>query len=761
MRITLAQINRWSRFFLVLTLLSCPYLIYLAATVEFGTSFVEAWLPGDDDARDRYREFRREFAEDQFLIVSWRDCRIDDPRLRDFSDKCRQLAEEQPTLRIQEVVDSRSLVLDLQSTIRGLSMSNALARVAGFGIGRDLTSFVTLVVEQAPIRERALLISTIRQVAKDDLGIEAKDLILAGEPYQVYLIDRSSREAIQYYVAPSSVLALLVAWFCLGRLRYTFLVFAIAGFGQLLGLALVSYFVKEMSAVLVVLPTLVFMLTLSAAVHLANYFREAGGEGKTNAGAKALLAGASPCLLATLTTVFGFASLTISQLNPVWQFGALAALGLSIASAVLLTLFPAVASIFSTARLAILDRTNLPSKGAFDATGSLLKRLAAWRPLPISAFGILFLVFALVGVSKLQTSTEFDDMFPADSPAVQSLRWVEEKIGPITALEFLIEFSEQESGSAELIDRMQLLARIHFALRRQEFVDSASSAVTYLPPLPSGRGTGSTIRRAVLGKKIEDNLSTLSAKGLVHIEAGTETWRISLRVRELDGNNFASVRDQLQKVADDTIAEHFTNSESSPPTVEVTGLRTVIEKAHYALLTDLGGSFTAAFLLITPVMMVIVRGFVSGGFLMVPNVLPVAIVFGCMGWLGIQLDVASILTASVALGIAVDDTLHFMTWFMRARRKGLAPRQAVNIAIDKCTRPMLNTTFICTGAMLPFFFSDFLPTSKFALLMILILSGAIVGDLILLPAMLQTKLGHWIGAKRNQNSTHGAGDATS
>lgn len=747
MKITLCHVKTGSRFCLLLTLLTCPYLIYLAATVEFGTSFVEAWLPGDDLAREDYRDFRKKFAEDQFLIVSWQDCRIDDPYLKDFAATCRRLAKEQKNLRIREVVDSRSLVVELQETIPGLRTSQALARIAGFGIGRDLTSFVTLVVEQAPIRERALLIETLRRVASEDFGIEAKHLILAGEPYQVYLIDRASREAIEYYVAPSSVIALVVAWLCLGRLRHTFLVFAIAGFGQLLGLALVSYFVKEMSAVLVVLPTLVFMLTLSAAVHLANYFREAGGEANSDAGTLALYAGASPCFLATLTTVFGFASLTISQLAPVWQFGALAALGLTIASAVLLTVFPTVASLFSVRRLSFLDRVNLPNTGTFRAIAARLTSLCGYRPWLISGCGVLFLLFSLVGVTRLQTSTEFDDMFPDSSPAVKNLRWVENHIGPITALEFLVQFPVAEDDS-DLVSRLQLLSEIHFVLRRQELVDSTASAISYLPAIPTGRGTSSTIRRAVLSKKIEENLPMLADKGLLYIESGAETWRISLRVRGLSGNNFAQVRDRLLETAERTVAETSTFESEFAPSVKVTGLRTVIEKAHFALLSDLGGSFTAAFLLITPVMMLIVRGLVSGALLMVPNVLPVALVFGSMGWLGIQLDVASILTASVALGIAVDDTLHFMTWFMRSRRKGMNAQAAVQVAIEKCTRPMLNTTFICTGAMLPFFFSDFLPTSKFALLMILILAGAILGDLILLPAMLQTKLGEWIGGKQ-------------
>ncbi|MEZ6080705.1 MAG: MMPL family transporter [Pirellulaceae bacterium] len=87
------------------------------------------------------------------------------------------------------------------------------------------------------------------------------------------------------------------------------------------------------------------MLTLSGAVHLTNYFRDVEGQDVAGAGVQAFRLGARPCVLATLTTIFGFGSLLVSQLQPVWQFGSLAALGLLLSTALLLGLFPAAVSL--------------------------------------------------------------------------------------------------------------------------------------------------------------------------------------------------------------------------------------------------------------------------------------------------------------------------------------------------------------------------------------------------------------------------------
>jgi predicted RND superfamily exporter protein len=140
-------------------------------------------------------------------------------------------------------------------------------------------------------------------------------------------------------------------------------------------------------------------------------------------------------------------------------------------------------------------------------------------------------------------------------------------------------------------------------------------------------------------------------------------------------------------------------------------------------------------------MMWITRSWRGGLLAMIPNVLPVIVVFGTMGMLGLRLDIAGILTASVALGIAVDDTLHFICWYMSALGRTSSRQQAVVESFRACSASMIHTTLICCLSMMPFLFSGFLPTQQFAKLMIAILSGAIIGDLLILPALLLSPWG--------------------
>jgi predicted RND superfamily exporter protein len=147
-------------------------------------------------------------------------------------------------------------------------------------------------------------------------------------------------------------------------------------------------------------------------------------------------------------------------------------------------------------------------------------------------------------------------------------------------------------------------------------------------------------------------------------------------------------------------------------------------------------------------MILLVRSFWGGLLIMIPNILPIALALGVMGLCGWTLDIAGVLTTSVALGIAVDDTLHFTCWYINDRKSSDSAEQSVASAFHGCSAAMIHTTLICSCSMFPFLFADFIPTQQFAILMISILVLAVLADLILLPALLLSPAGRVIAAKR-------------
>jgi hypothetical protein len=184
-----------------------------------------------------------------------------------------------------------------------------------------------------------------------------------------------------------------------------------------------------------------------------------------------------------------------------------------------------------------------------------------------------------------------------------------------------------------------------------------------------------------------------------------------------------------------------------------TGVVPIVYKAQRALLQSLVESTLWSFLTITPLMMFVTRSFRAGMVAMIPNVVPVVVIFGLMGWLNIAIDIGSMMTASIALGVAVDDTIHFLSWFREDLKKCGNRQQAIIDCYSRCATPTLQAACISGIGLSVFAFSTFTPTQRFGWLMLTILVAGVVAELVLLPAILAGPLGRTFDLKSSRHNT--------
>jgi len=768
-----------------------PWAIYGVLNLPVGAAALHKWLPTGKPERQRYERFLELFGNDQFLIVSWDDCRVTDPRVAQFRDRLVQEPNqvnsqvtsedlnETPKL-VESVLTTSDVLATLTAAPLNLPTNEAVKRLRGFLIGADGTSSVVVRFTQHGISNQKLAIAHVKKAADEVANLGSNSLRMAGSIYETYAVDEASESSLKKLVVPSCLLGMLLSWVCLRSVRAALAVLFIAGTGQLLAIALVYYSGGYFSAVLIVLPTLVFMLTLSGAVHLMSYYRDVSRWHKNHLGSRAMLLGFKPSLLASITTSLGMAALATSQLAPVREFGLYSAVALSIATFFMLLGFPKIADWFCgagkpTGKLAATppdmatseatDKTLaevddvLPSVDAqnlFDAAfhpaqvSPRTERYVAWlfkNANAITFIGLVLMAFSFVGFLNLKSSTKFGDMFPSNSPIVRDMAWIEEHLGPIASVEVLVSFDAD--SELDLYQRTVWVARVAKQIRTCKDVGGVMSALTFLPPQPTSGSLRDVVKRSALRKLLEKNLPVLQEAGWVGHAGGQQVWRLTAKVSSIADENYGVLVDRIRQA----VNQVDLRAGASKPvfTVEYTGLSPVMHETQLMLLQDLGASFSTAFLLITPVMMLIARGFWAGLLIMVPNVLPETLVFGTMAWLGFQLDVAGILTASVAMGIAVNDTLHFVNWYARRLSLGDSRTQAIADTLSSCASAMFYTMLISCCSMLPFLLAEFIPTRQFACLMIAMLSSALLGDLVLLPALLMSPLGLCLVPKRSAN----------
>ncbi|MEZ6073559.1 MAG: MMPL family transporter [Pirellulales bacterium] len=439
-----------------------------------------------------------------------------------------------------------------------------------------------------------------------------------------------------------------------------------------------------------------------------------------------------------MTTAVGLGSLALSDIAPIHDFGIYAPVGVVAGFLVLMALLPGA-----------LDQWRGPPRQHKVATAVRRGELSAeWLGARIVRHADAIVVGSVVamgvgtvGLLSLTTAVDFKSLFAPDSRIYEDYDVVENKLGPLVPLEIVVRF-DNDSGM-NMLDQLETIGEIEDKVRALDSVGSSLSAATLGPDIPSTKTTRGIARRRILDRQVLRNEEHFESLRMLAETDDARLWRISTRVPALSGVP------QQQCLADVKSVVEPVLSHIPGASAVYTGVMPLVARAQEILLRDLIISFTTAFAIVALIMIAALKSWRCGLLAMVPNLFPAIIVFGAMGWLRIPVDVGAMMTASVAFGIAVDDTMHMMTWFRSDLDTGQDVTAAVLGAFHHCGRAMTQTTLICGLGMFVFAVSDFEPTRRFAWLMFLLLSTALVGDLVLLPALLAGSVGRRIFAGRD------------
>jgi predicted RND superfamily exporter protein len=224
-------------------------------------------------------------------------------------------------------------------------------------------------------------------------------------------------------------------------------------------------------------------------------------------------------------------------------------------------------------------------------------------------------------------------------------------------------------------------------------------------------------------------------KGFDCVVAVGDVSDAELREIEQAGAKVVDARDGLTLNSDAAgLAERST-------TAAYTGVVPIVYKAQRALLDSLVQSSFWSFVTITPLIMIVCRSIWGGAVVMLPNVLPVLVIFGGMGWIGVPVDLGAMMAASIALGVAVDDTIHYLVWYREGLKELRDRHLAIEFAYRRCAPPTLQAALISGIGLFVFTLSTFTPTARMGWLMMTILIAGVIAELVMMPAILAGPLG--------------------
>jgi len=761
---------RQRRLLLVYGLMALPIVIYGSIqTLESNSNSPLEWVPPGFSARHDYDQFRRAFGPGDTVFVSWQGCTLDEPRL----DKlCRILRDANAfhdsngVWYFDRVVSGREVYAALttpwptsEGPISGpmgqpsrmngqniaawqqpaLTPAAAMKRLQGILVGPDgKTTCVVISFTKQGLARRDRLVPLLQQAITHFCGIAPKDQHLAGPVIDGRTVDIASGKALDIFALPSAVVVFVVCIVCLGSLRAALLVFGVALLSQTATLAIVYYSGETMNALLIVLPPLIQVLTVAGGIHLINYYFEASRTGGyADAPCRMLRLGWLPCVLSAGTTAVGLASLMVSRVTPIRLFGAYAAAGVLVSLSLLLTIIPAFLSYWPIRQHNDPDHAGTHATRPTDFWQRLSQVIARhYRSITFISFALMMIVGW--GARRIQSSVRIETLFPAKSRILSDYTWLEQHVGPLVPIEILVQYDKTCELSP--YERVSLLQKIEKNLQQVGPIGPITSALTFLPPFAPQGAMPTEVYRSYWNQVLACVKPKFTKLRTLHVDEGVEQWRMSAQVSALHNVDYASVLD-MSRTQIKPLLHNASDKPLKGVSAQFTGIMPLVQAIQQQLLTDLLASFLSALVIITLVMTVVQAGFLAGLAAMVANVFPIVLLFGALGWLEIPLDIGSIMTASIALGIAVDDTLHYLTFFRRGLQAGMNRQNAVAYAYQHCGTAMTQTSLSCGLGLLVFAFSDFVPTCRFAWMMTALLALALTGDLIVMPSLLLSPMG--------------------
>ena len=241
---------------------------------------VSQWLPQDYEETRTYQEFRRLFGSDDSAVVSWDGCTLDDDRLEKLAGYLVPPPEERRpgdgSEWFEKVITGQQVLKDLMTGPAQLSRAAALRRLEGTLVGPDLeTTCVVVILSEKGDADRTGALAALEEIAESRCGLRRDQLRLGGDAVINAAIDIESKQAIRKWVGLAWGLAIAFAWLSLRRARLMVMVFVVSFYAAILGTGMVHYTGGTMNLLLVLVPVLLFVLTISASVHLCNYYRDA------------------------------------------------------------------------------------------------------------------------------------------------------------------------------------------------------------------------------------------------------------------------------------------------------------------------------------------------------------------------------------------------------------------------------------------------------------------------------------------------------
>ena len=560
------------------------------------------------------------------------------------------------------------------------------------------------------------------------------------------------RSDLQTYGVMVILLLISVVWIIFRSLRFVFLSVSILSLSVLAMTGFLGFFGWKVTVVSSNYISLQMIITMSLVVHLSVRYRELLKLNPDDTHEKIIIDTVSsmfkPCFYVIATSIAGFTSLVASNILPVINLGLMMSIGIFTSLVITFIVFPL--------GMVLFKKEDISKK--VESSFNLTEILAKWtehHKKTIFATSLIIMLFSISGANLLIVENSFIDYFKKDTEIYKGMRIVDNKLGGTTPLDIIINFPEEKASVevGEEIDefdefedefleknqedqywftseKMKQIEQVH------DYLDSLASVgkvLSFATTIKVGRDINNgesldNLELALLYNELPKEYKDILLSPYLSIEDN----QVRFSVRIIDSMPDLRRNELLKQIKKEIHEKVGIPSENIRLANVMVMYNNMLQSLFKSQVMTLGIVLVVLFIMFLLFFKSVKIAFIAT----IANIIPVGVIFGFMGWVGIPLDMMTITIAAISLGIAVDDTIHYLHRFKIEMKKDGDYILAMHRSHESVGNAMYYTTVVIVIGFSVLMFSNFYPTIYFGLLTALAMLMAIIADLLLLPRLI-------------------------
>ncbi|MDH4944333.1 MMPL family transporter [Sulfurimonas sp. C5] len=550
---------------------------------------------------------------------------------------------------------------------------------------------------------------------------------LAGGPPLNATFSSLGKHDATTYTPLAILIAMVLLWFIFKRLSGVLLSVAVVVFTFVIVLAIQVMLGFKLNNFTANMPIFIIAIGIADAMHLYWIYLLGRKEGLDNHGAihYSLEKNFLPTFLTSITTAIGFGSLGISEIVPIQTLGIATATAALLAFLITIIFVPAVLAIINPNIKVKKTKAKEKRKNSFAQNYASFIQNYDGKILAVTT--LLFIVLG-VGLFQLRVDSNTIRYFRDDVVFKQTINFIQKQLTGPMAYEVVVD-SKVKDGIKDP----------NFMKTIEKFSSDFEEKYSDVRHISSLIDVVKKFNDVMQGKYVIPNDQNLIAQYLLlyslslpqGMEINDKMDVDEQRLRVTASMNVVDTSLDLEMI--EWIEEWWRNT---PYSAEVNGQTAMFAHMQHDVTDTLVESILLAITTVSFVMLLIFRNIRMIPLFIIPNVLPIVLVIGVMGWLNMQIDIGVAICGAIIIGVAVDDTIHFLVKYKEAREKGMNFHEALSYTIEYAGLAIVFTTIVLSLAFAIFSLSQFMPNVNFGIITTIALIIAVVVDLVMLPAIL-------------------------